>query len=131
NGHYVGFHVGDQANLVRFVNCANDSDPTNLQDDDLIGLLCDGEHNGQDCADVDWVNGVLSQHATGAVVLSSDSTHVLHITNAGIGPADGRQTGRYAEVEAGVLALDNSSSGVAGNLFVSNGLQLVRIDSGN
>jgi hypothetical protein len=131
--HYVGYHVGDNSLLTRFVNCANDHD-SGLQDDRLIGLLCDGQHVGEDCSDTDWVNGVLGQHVSASVVLNSDSTHALHISNSAIGPANtGRQNGRYADVEAGTLVLDNATAGVSGNLFVSNGatFRIAYIDSGN
>jgi hypothetical protein len=126
SNHYVGFHVGDTSNFTRFVNCSNDNDG-DLEDDGLIGLLCDGQHENNDCSQTEWVNGVLGQHAAGAIVLNTDSTHAVHVANAGIGPSGGRQTGRLADVNGGTLTLANATSELPGNLFVANGSTFVSL----
>ncbi|HWA89067.1 MAG TPA: hypothetical protein VG889_03465 [Rhizomicrobium sp.] len=112
SNHYTGFRAGSGSGQTRFVNCVNENDH-DLEDDDLYGLICEG-----DCGGVDWVNGILAQHATGAIVVNTSSGKAVHVSNAGIGPSNGRRSGRYADVENGILQLDNSTSDQTGNLFV-------------
>jgi hypothetical protein len=119
SNHYVGFHVGDVSNLTRFVNCSNDNDG-DLAYDGLIGLLCDGQHEGNDCSQTEWVNGVLGQHVAGAIVVNSDSMHGVQVTNANLGPDPGRQNGRLADINGGSVVLTNGRSELPGNIYVSN-----------
>jgi hypothetical protein len=133
SNHYVGFHVGDVSNLTRFVNCANDNDG-DLAYDGLIGLLCDGQHEGNDCSQTEWVNGVLGQHVAGAIVVNSDSTHGVQVTNANLGPDPGRQNGRLTDITGGSVVLTNGRSELPGNIYVSNNtlfVTLARDSSGN
>jgi hypothetical protein len=115
SNHVTGFHAGGGSGLNRFVNCINENDH-DLEDDELYGLVCD-----IDCGGVDWVNGVLGQHSTGAIKVQTTSNKPVHVTNVGLGPSSGRRSGRYAEVMGGTLSIENSAADVPGNLFVWGG----------